>query len=152
MSLRQISLQGALKVCMSECRKNVETYRTVERAILIGLSGEPPAPPPPPMPQRRPKALSGHTRASSSVWSWIPFMSAQEAAEPTVAEPAVLFAVLEVEEWDEDIKDDMRSYVNGLRDCVVGYIHWLYETEIYFGQLGDEVRATGWTFLPVVTS
>ncbi|KAF4565373.1 hypothetical protein EYR40_002624 [Pleurotus pulmonarius] len=150
MSVREISLQGALKVCMSECRKNVETYRTVERAILVGLSGE--LPPPPPMPQRRPKALSGHTRASSSIWSWVPFMSAQEAAAPTVPEPAVLAPVLEVEDWDDEVRDDVRSYVNGLRDCVVGYIHWLYETEIYFGQLGDEVRATGWTFLPVVAS
>ncbi|KAG9225377.1 hypothetical protein PLEOSDRAFT_1069096 [Pleurotus ostreatus PC15] len=148
MSLREISLQGALKVCMGECRKNVETYRTVERAILVGLSGEAP----PPMPPRKPRPLAGHTRASSSIWSWIPFVAPQEAPAPPAPEPAPLLPVLEVEEWDDDVKDDVRSYVNGLRDCVVGYIHWLYETEIYFGQLGDEVRATGWTFLPVVSS
>jgi hypothetical protein len=50
-------------------------------------------------------------------------------------------------DWDEEIFDNVRLYVQGLRDCVVGSINWAYETELYFGQKGEEVRAFGWVFL-----
>ncbi|RXW13522.1 hypothetical protein EST38_g12333 [Candolleomyces aberdarensis] len=38
-------------------------------------------------------------------------------------------------------------YVQALKDYIVGSIHWGYETELYFGQKGDEVRSFGWVFL-----
>ena len=38
-------------------------------------------------------------------------------------------------------------YIQTLKDYIVASIHWGYETELYFGQKGDEVRSFGWVFL-----
>ena len=46
-------------------------------------------------------------------------------------------------DWD----DDVRAYVRGLRDCVVGSLHWLYETDRFFGEAGEDVRTSGWAFV-----
>ena len=46
-------------------------------------------------------------------------------------------------EWDVEV----RAYVRGLRDCVAGALNWLYETERYFGNAGEDVRASGWAFV-----
>jgi len=42
---------------------------------------------------------------------------------------------------------DIAHYARALIDMIVGTIHWGYETELYFGQKGDEVRSFGWVFL-----
>ncbi|KAI6102762.1 isoprenoid synthase domain-containing protein [Pisolithus croceorrhizus] len=49
----------------------------------------------------------------------------------------------------EKENEGIRSYVQGLRDWVAGFVNWLYETERYFGEKGSEVRAFGWIFVPV---
>lgn len=38
-------------------------------------------------------------------------------------------------------------YVRAMKDWIVGTLHWGYESELYFGQKGDEVRSFGWVFL-----
>ncbi|KAJ2925793.1 hypothetical protein H1R20_g11303, partial [Candolleomyces eurysporus] len=43
--------------------------------------------------------------------------------------------------------DQTARYIQALKDYIVGSIHWGYETELYFGQKGDEVRSFGWVFL-----
>ncbi|KAF8880999.1 hypothetical protein BD779DRAFT_1675667 [Infundibulicybe gibba] len=47
----------------------------------------------------------------------------------------------------DETADNVRAYVQALRDCVAGTVHWVYETELYFGQKGEEVRSFGWIFL-----
>ena len=42
---------------------------------------------------------------------------------------------------------DVQAYVQGLRDCIVGSLHWLYETDRYFGDTAEDVRSSGWVFL-----
>ncbi|KAJ7472059.1 isoprenoid synthase domain-containing protein [Mycena latifolia] len=42
---------------------------------------------------------------------------------------------------------DAKLYVQGLKDGIVGTINWSYETELYFGVKGDEIRQFGWVFL-----
>jgi len=51
---------------------------------------------------------------------------------------------------DPAMNDDTRRYVQGLRDCISGTVNWLYETERYLGTKGNEVRAFGWVFVPVL--
>ena len=46
-------------------------------------------------------------------------------------------------DWDEDV----RAYIRGLRDCIVGCVHWLYETDRFFGETGEDVRSSGWVFV-----
>ncbi|KAI0370764.1 hypothetical protein BV20DRAFT_966283 [Pilatotrama ljubarskyi] len=43
--------------------------------------------------------------------------------------------------------DDVRAYVQGLRDCIVGTLRWLYETDRYFGETAEDVRSSGWVCL-----
>lgn len=46
----------------------------------------------------------------------------------------------------EDL-EDVKAMVQGLKDCIVGCVNWVYETELFFGGKGEEVRAFGWVFL-----
>ncbi|KAI0084555.1 isoprenoid synthase domain-containing protein [Irpex rosettiformis] len=45
------------------------------------------------------------------------------------------------------LTEDAKRYVQGLRDCIVGWAYWVYETEEYFLKNGEEVKAFGWVFL-----
>ncbi|KAI0703407.1 isoprenoid synthase domain-containing protein [Cytidiella melzeri] len=45
------------------------------------------------------------------------------------------------------LDEDAKRYVQGLRDWIVGWAHWVYETEEYFLKDGEEVKAFGWLFL-----
>ncbi|KAJ8454928.1 hypothetical protein ONZ51_g12745 [Trametes cubensis] len=47
-------------------------------------------------------------------------------------------------DWDPDV----RAYVQGLQDCIAGTLNWLYETDRYFGDAAEDVRSSGWVFLP----
>jgi hypothetical protein len=43
--------------------------------------------------------------------------------------------------------EDTRTYAQGLQNWIVGYAHWIYETDRYFGDKIDEVKSLGWVFL-----
>lgn len=54
--------------------------------------------------------------------------------------------------WSDEAIENTELYIQGLKDCVVGSINWVYETEMYFGVetgkgKGEEVRKFGWVFL-----
>lgn len=36
-----------------------------------------------------------------------------------------------------------------MRDCISGFIHWIYEGERYFGKRYEEVATFGWVFTDV---
>lgn len=40
-----------------------------------------------------------------------------------------------------------QRYVQGLRDWIVGWAHWIYETNRYFLENAEDVKAFGWVFL-----
>jgi hypothetical protein len=52
--------------------------------------------------------------------------------------------------WDARTRSDVQAYIRGLRDCIVGFSNWAYETEMYFGEKGEEARAFGWVFLTLL--
>jgi len=41
----------------------------------------------------------------------------------------------------------VQDYITRLKDYIVGTINWLYETELYFGKKGSEIRTFGWVFI-----
>lgn len=45
----------------------------------------------------------------------------------------------------------VRDYITRLKDCIVGTLNWLYETELYFGNKGSEIRTFGWVFVGPIT-
>jgi hypothetical protein len=42
---------------------------------------------------------------------------------------------------------NLTLFVRGLKDCIVGTLNWSYESAVYFGSKGDEVRQFGSIFL-----
>lgn len=38
------------------------------------------------------------------------------------------------------------TVANAMRDCIGGFIHWIYEGERYFGKRYEEVATFGWIF------
>ena len=43
---------------------------------------------------------------------------------------------------DEQVNREVKLYVQGLQDWIVGSLHWSFETERYFGPDGQKVKAT----------
>jgi len=44
--------------------------------------------------------------------------------------------------WGHDIDTDVKLYVHGLREWIVGSLHWSFVTTRYFGDSGELVRIT----------
>lgn len=49
--------------------------------------------------------------------------------------------------WGPYVERDVRMYVVGLRDWIVGTAHWVYQCDRYFQGKGENVKAFGWVFL-----
>ncbi|KAJ7813971.1 hypothetical protein B0H13DRAFT_1665032 [Mycena leptocephala] len=79
-------------------------------------------------------ALSLQQPNSPSTWTWNPLSRKQPSSAAPEHVPLTL---------------DSKLYLQGLKDCIVGSLNWSYETELYFGSKGNEVRQFGWVFLKV---
>lgn len=42
---------------------------------------------------------------------------------------------------------DSATVAGAMRNCVAGFIHWVYESERYFGKRNEEVAKFGWVFM-----
>lgn len=75
--------------------------------------------------------------------------SAVDKASEMIEQAIRLFTELEntIPPWNEEVDRDVKFYVRGLRDWIIGSVHWAYETEMYFQGNGEEVRMLGWIFL-----
>jgi hypothetical protein len=47
-----------------------------------------------------------------------------------------------VPSWGDDVDKDVKLYVNGLQEWIVGSLHWSFMTTRYFGNNGGAVKAT----------
>ena len=48
----------------------------------------------------------------------------------------------QVPSWGDDIDKEVKLYVNGLKEWIVGSLHWSFMTARYFGDNGAAVKAT----------
>ncbi|KAI0320055.1 isoprenoid synthase domain-containing protein [Amylostereum chailletii] len=44
--------------------------------------------------------------------------------------------------WNPQLDVNVRDYVQGLQDWIVGSLHWSFQTYRYFGPLGPQIKAT----------
>ncbi|KAF8836489.1 terpenoid synthase [Paxillus ammoniavirescens] len=44
---------------------------------------------------------------------------------------------------------EAQRYMQSLRDWIAGFVNWLYETQLFLGEKGSEVRTFGWVFVPI---
>jgi hypothetical protein len=47
-----------------------------------------------------------------------------------------------VPSWGPEIDRQVQVYIGGLADWIVGSLHWSFDSERYFGKVGQEVKAT----------
>ena len=46
----------------------------------------------------------------------------------------------DIPSWGPEIDRDVKIYVKGLQDWIIGSLHWSFITHRYFGSLGPEIR------------
>jgi hypothetical protein len=128
MTQNDLSIQGALNLAGVYIRDLFDSFVASERALLDARGSTPPQP-----------NLSRPTLYSLP-WNWSPFSHVSVARTPLMSETPK-------HDRDDAFLNDISSYVQALRDCIVGTINWAYETELYFGKKGEEIRTFGWIFL-----
>ncbi|KAG5643456.1 hypothetical protein DXG03_000888 [Asterophora parasitica] len=124
---RHLSLQGALNFAGVMIRQMFDSFVEIQQSLFS--------------PSTPPYANHPGSGTLSACWKWI--TSTRLATPPALTHwppPTNL-------EYGGDLASDLPSYVRTLRDCIVGTINWAYETELYFGRKGEEIRTFGWVFL-----
>ncbi|KAF9074216.1 isoprenoid synthase domain-containing protein [Rhodocollybia butyracea] len=79
-----------------------------------------------------PAPTSSNTWGQSWLW-WFWSLLSSNAEDP--------------ETLPASVAHDVELYINGLKNCLVGFFNWAYETEMFFGTKGESVKGFGWVFL-----
>ncbi|KAF9467542.1 isoprenoid synthase domain-containing protein [Collybia nuda] len=125
---KALSLQGAFTFAGALIKDMYGAFAAIEESLLDLGQPTPPQP--------------NHSRLLtlfSPAWTWSPFPSASTPTSPTIPE--------QLKQQVDSTLSDLHSCVQALKDCVVGTVNWVYETELYFGKKGEEIRTFGWVFL-----
>lgn len=72
---------------------------------------------------------------------------AVHAAIEAICERLDRFFKLHVDESLANMGGDVLAYVQGLRQCIIGWAYWVYETDRYFAENSEDVKEFGWVFL-----
>lgn len=127
-----LSLQGALNLAGILIKRMFDSFIETEKSLFC-------APTPP-------QTNYFGNGSLSSYWNWVP---SSRLATPRASAPRPDSDPSNIA-YGGDLAPrlgDLPSYVQTLRDCIVGTINWAYETELYFGRKGEEIRNFGWVFL-----
>ncbi|EDR02543.1 uncharacterized protein LACBIDRAFT_309500 [Laccaria bicolor S238N-H82] len=119
MQHKSLSIQGAVNLAGTMLKDAVTSFRTAESHLLVSLKPE------------------SYSNSSSNPLAWI---------LGTIFDPTPSPSSSNQHQQDEKRKE-VERYVRGLRSLIAGTVNWVYETEIYFGKKGEEVRTFGWVFL-----
>lgn len=76
-----------------------------------------------------PKTTSAPTNNGILSWLW----NTQKVPDSNLFSPAQVH--------------DVELYIRQLKDCMVGFINWAYETDMFFKTKGESVKSFGWVFL-----
>ena len=119
MQHKSLSIQGAVNLAGAMLKDSVTSFRSAESHLFVSLKPE--------------SYLSlGLSLPNPLAWVLGTIYPAPEDQD---------------EEKREKERKEVERYVRGLRSLIVGTVNWVYETEIYFGKKGEEVRTFGWVFL-----
>ena len=58
-----------------------------------------------------------------------------------------MFASAQLPSWGAAVDGDVKVYVKGLAEWIVGSLHWSFETEGYFGREGGRIKKTKVVYL-----
>ena len=68
--------------------------------------------------------------------------TAVDQAREQVKDAFKAFLATEKSFLAQHLDEDVKRYVQGLRDCIVGHAHWIYYTDLFF-ENGDIARDSG---------
>ncbi|KAJ4493616.1 hypothetical protein C8J55DRAFT_485016 [Lentinula edodes] len=124
-SKREIALVHSIKEAGDLIFQRIDAFKSLEKSLLSSMGASP----------SDRESDSGAT-ALNSLWN--NFTGLFSAAEkPNNPHPSVT----------DFQAHDIALYIRALKDCLVGFLHWAYETDIFFGTKGDTVKGFGWVFL-----
>ncbi|KAG6897855.1 hypothetical protein C0992_009992 [Termitomyces sp. T32_za158] len=125
MTHKHLSLQGAVNLAGSMIKDMFDSFVGAEKSLFDH--------------PRSSQINTSRTNIFSFPWSWFTLSRSTIPSE---------LPIPNLEEGDELAHlGDLSSYVQILKDFIVGTINWAYETELYFGKKGEEIRTFGWVFL-----
>lgn len=145
---KNLSVQGAMNYSGGMIREALEELQRLEAGLLPGT-------------------LGGSPTDSSASWGWFGLGGLVKSAVGLNDHPRphwkfLVDVPMDYEYFDEGPDDPLvdltqeqlarknakiARYITAMKDWIIGTIHWGYETGLYFGQKGDEVRSFGWVFL-----
>ncbi|KAG6856499.1 hypothetical protein H0H87_003878, partial [Tephrocybe sp. NHM501043] len=121
MTHNQLSLHGAVNLAGSMIKEMFDIFVETERSLF-----SPPTPP---------QTNQSGTSSLYSSWAWL--------ISPRLPTPAPSLMLKVDNGGDLARLSDLNSYVQTLKDIIVGTINWSYESELYFGRKGEEIRTFG---------
>ncbi|GLB42635.1 hypothetical protein LshimejAT787_1200840 [Lyophyllum shimeji] len=131
MTHKRLSLQGALNLAGVLIKRMFDSFVETEKSLISAPTA--------------PQTNYLGNGSLSSYWNWV---SLSRLATPPASPPrSTPDPSNGANGGDLAHLGDLPSYVHTFRDCVVGTINWAYETELYFGKKGEEIRTFGWVFL-----
>ncbi|KAJ3810346.1 hypothetical protein F5876DRAFT_42015 [Lentinula aff. lateritia] len=123
-SKREIALVHSIKEAGDLIFQRIDTFKSMEKSLLSSVGASP-----------SDRASDTGATALASLWNSTGLFSA--AQKPNNPHTSVT----------EFQAHDIILYIRALKDCMVGFLHWAYETDIFFGTKGDTVKGFGWVFL-----
>ncbi|KIK64099.1 hypothetical protein GYMLUDRAFT_40342 [Collybiopsis luxurians FD-317 M1] len=123
-SNQDIGLANAINEAGTAIRQRIDRFKSLENTLLASIKAA----------SSQDSTVSGSTTSSS--WFWSHF-SSSTTPETEVPGPSIT-----------DIQEhDIVLHIRGLKDCMVGFLNWAYETDMFFGTKGESVKGFGWVFL-----
>lgn len=124
-SKREIALVHSIKEAGDLIFQRIDAFKFLEKSLLSSVGASP-------------SDRASDTGATAVTSLWNNFTGLFSAAQkPNNPHPSVT----------EFQAHDIALYIRALKDCMVGFLHWAYETDIFFGTKGDTVKGFGWVFL-----
>ena len=119
MTHNHLSIQGAMNLAGSMIKDAFSSFCTLEDELIESL-----------------QPSQSILTSLSSLFEWKTKTKGSGPSYSNPTDPAKVDARLE----------DVKRYFQALKDCIAGSMHWVYETELFFGKKGGEVRSFGWVF------
>ena len=136
---KNLSAQGATNMVVKLLKVKIRTFLEIEQSLRNVRA-----------PQESSKGLiSGYAWIRSSVTLLAESVMGPKENGSEAASNPILNSLASLPRNDASSKlvSNLLVYIQILRDYISGNVHWFYETELYFGTKGEEVKAFGWIFL-----
>jgi malonyl CoA-acyl carrier protein transacylase len=124
MTYNHLSIQGAMYLAGNMIKDAFTSFSALEVDLLSAI---------------QPRPIVHPLFLSLFKWSWKGGSSEASYLDTNNDE-------IKAQTADQRREEDVKRYIQALKDCIVGSVHWVYETELFFGKKGGEVRTFGWVF------